>query len=183
MNENPYRSPSSEEDPGPDLVPETSLTIGLRRVRLATLLGVAACLSTYVRFVWRMVAFEGRGIWDDDLGGLGFAITLVGGMAIVALGLFGWFYFYPLLRNVSLILRDRFASHVSETEWHDSTDRGPWSLPIAAALGAGLWFGYDSVGLQGQPWDGVFGTLAYALGGWCCLSLMMSWHRVRSEVR
>jgi len=162
---------------------EASPANGLKRIRMATLIGVGAGLATYIRFVLVGMFF---GNIRPDMEGFFVFEVVIGGVAIIVAFVVGWFFLYPLLRGVSLLLRKGFASQVPTAQWHAATDRGLWPLPFAAVLGAFAWVTYHNgylASLHGWRRGVIFGILPYALGGWCYLSLMWSWGRVRRGVK
>lgn len=156
-------NPSSLGDP---------VASGRKRVRIATLIGAVAPSVEFLIYLANGPPEIGlRSEW----GRFYWFVALLAAIAIVALIAVGWFLVHPLIHLISQGVRAIFATRASEDEWQLASDESLWTLPYAATAGVVAWLAYSVFGLGGWPGDVVFGAIAYIIGGWCLITLVLRW--------
>lgn len=182
-NSNLYSSPAS--DAGKHKGVQDSREIAMRRVRIATMIGMLAPIFEYVLFLIDGVRHEW---WQGELGGLFVACVLFGAVAIAGLFTVGWFLAYPILRAASHVIHYLFARNVPIYQWQTATDNALWTLPYAAILGVFTWLVYSICSRQfiwfgGWPEDLIFGSLGNIIAAWFYITLFVYWIKIYQQIK
>ena len=173
-----------------DSVMAESRRIAVRRVRLATLIGIVApgiefglWISHGIRHL-RVVAEEAPDEPElySDVVQTFTGMLMYQGAELVAAIVAGWWLSYPLYCLVCGIIHGRIFPHVPKVEWRGACNEALWPLPWAAAGGVITWLVYTHVFPYGWPNDIACGTIAHLLGAWCYLTVFVSWYRVGRDV-
>ena len=175
---NPYASPNS--DAVATSPPRDSRAFALRRIRIATVIGITVTAIECAPVAWRTLRYGRlRVILDEAY----LEMTLIRYLVLAVLLLAGWFLIYPAVRIISQTLRRLFARHVSALDWQVATDDALWTLPYGATAGVVIWHVYTYVAPYGETSDIIYGALGWGVGAWSVGTILFRWIRVSRQTK